>query len=142
MEFWEYNEHNIDGKGRLVLPSSFRSAFSDGGVLTFQGNHLAMRQPASWDQALRRMVGSGDYTSQELKFVKSHVTVFTPDAQNRVMIPARLRERAGLEREVAMIGMGDYIAIYPRDVWLALEAEIASGADGRSDLNERLAEAL
>ncbi len=138
MEFWEYNEHNIDGKGRLVLPASFRSAFEGGGVITFQGTHLAMMQPAEWDKTLRRMSSSGDYSDRELSFVKSFVTVFTPDAQNRVTIPARLREQVGLEREVALIGMGGHIAIYSRDVWHAIERDLAGGGD----LAERLAEAL
>ena len=138
MEFWEYNEHNIDGKGRLVLPSSFRSAFEHGGVLTLQGSFVAMMQPAEWDKALRRMTSSGQYSTRELNYIKSFVTVFTPDAQNRVTVPARLRERVGLEQKVALIGMGGYIAIYPRDVWLALEQDLSAGGD----LDERLADAL
>ena len=141
-EFWEYNEHTIDGKGRLVLPSSFRSAFEKGGVLTFQGDHLALLTPVGWDKALRRMTESGDYSTRELNYIKSFVTLFTPDAQSRVTIPARPRERVGLEREVAMIGMGSHIAIYPRDVWRSLEDEIGGGADGRPSLDDRLAEAL
>jgi MraZ protein len=138
VEFWEYNEHNIDGKGRLVLPSSFRSAFEKGGVLTLQGSFVAMMQPAEWDKALRKMTAGGDYSTRELNYIKSFVTVFTPDAQNRVTVPARLRQRAGLDREVAMIGMGGHIAIYPRDVWLALEDDLSAGGD----LDDRLADAL
>lgn len=142
MEFWDYNEHNIDGKGRLVLPSSFRSAFEDGGVLTFQGNYVALHEPSAWDQALRRMQNSGEYTKLELNYVKSLVTTFTPDAQNRVMIPIRLRERVGLDREVALIGMGNHIALYPRDVWREIEAELDRAVDGRPSLSDRLAEVL
>lgn len=141
-EFWDYNEHTMDGKGRLVLPSSFRSAFDKGGVLTFQGNHLALLTPTGWDKALRKMIDSGDYSTRELSFIKSFVTLFTPDAQSRVTVPARLRDRVGLEREVAMIGMGSHIAIYPRAEWLAIEEEIGGGDDGRSALDERLADAL
>ncbi len=138
MDFWEYNEHNIDDKGRLVLPSSFRSAFEQGGVLTLQGNFVAMMQPARWEQVLRNMAASGDYSNRELNYIKSFVTVFTPDGQNRVTIPARLRDRVDLGREVALIGMGTHIAIYPRDAWLAIESDMAGGGD----LDDRLSEAL
>jgi MraZ protein len=136
VEFWDYNEHNIDGKGRLVLPSSFRSAFTDGGVLTYQGTYVAIMTPAEWEKRLREMTASGVYSAKELNFVKSMVTVFQPDAQNRVTIPARLRDRVGLDREVAMIGMGRHIAVYPRQVWLALEDDLAG------DLSTRLSEAF
>jgi MraZ protein len=138
VDFWEYNEHNIDDKGRLVLPSSFRSAFEDGGVLTLQGSFVAMMQPTRWDQVLRKMTDSGQYSTRELNYIKSFVTVFTPDGQNRVTIPARLRERVGLGREVALIGMGHHIAIYPRDAWQAIESDMAAG----TDLDERLSDAL
>ena len=137
MEFWEYNEHNIDGKGRLVLPSSFRTAFEQGGVLTYQGTHVAIMEPAEWTKRLREMTNSGAYSKAELGFIKSMVTVFTPDSQNRVTIPTRLRERAGLDREVAMIGMGSHVAVYPRDAWQALEHDLVD-----SDLSTRLSEAL
>lgn len=138
MDFWEYNEHNIDDKGRLVLPSSFRSAFEGGGVLTLQGSFVAMMQPARWEQVLRKMTDSGQYSTRELNYIKSFVTVFTPDGQNRVTIPARLRERVGLEREVALIGMGQHIAIYPRESWQAIESDMATGGD----LDERLSDAM
>lgn len=138
MDFWEYNEHNIDDKGRLVLPSSFRSAFEGGGVVTLQGNFIAMMQPARWEQVLRKMTDSGQYSTRELSYIKSFVTVFTPDGQNRVTIPARLRERVGLTREVALIGMGQHIAIYPRESWQAIESDMAAGGD----LDERLSDAL
>ena len=138
VDFWEYNEHNIDGKGRLVLPSSFRESFEDGGVMTFMGSRVVIFEPAVWESRLRKMGASGNFTNREIDFVKSFVSVFTPDAQNRVTIPARLRERAGLEREVALIGMGDHIDVYDRAVWKSLEDEMAAA----TDLSDRLAEAL
>ena len=64
--------------------------------------------------------------------------MFSPDGQNRVTIPARLRERVGLGRELALIGMGHHIAIYPRDAWHAIESELAAGGD----LDDRLSDAL
>jgi MraZ protein len=142
VEFWEYNEHNVDGKGRLVLPSSFRDAFDRGGVLSFQGSFVAIHDPAGWDKARRRMEDSGDYTKKELYWLRSFVTNFTPDSQNRVMLPARLREAVGVEREVALVGQGSFIAVYPRDVWHRLEDELTAASDGRPSLSDRLSEAL
>lgn len=138
VDFWEYNEHNIDGKGRLVLPASFRAAFEGGGVLTFQGKYVGIFEHSRWDAHLRQLRDSGDFTTDEIRLVKSLVTEFTPDAQNRVTLPARLRARTGIEREVALIGMGDHVAVYARDEWKAFEAEVDTGGD----LADRLSEAL
>lgn len=142
MDFWEYNEHTIDGKGRLVLPSSFREAFTDGGVLTNQGDHVALHTPAGWDIAFRAMRESQDFTPRELAVVKSFVTRFHPDAQNRVTLPARLRQAVGLERDVALIGMGNHVALYPRDRWHQLEGEVLADHAQGAGLAERLAVAL
>lgn len=138
VDFWEYNEHNIDGKGRLVLPASFRPAFESGGLLTFHGHYLALFEYARWDAHLRSIRDSGSFTAQELRYLKSFVTEFTPDAQHRVTVPTRLRERAGIEHEVALIGMGDHVAIYVWDTWRAFEESLDAGGD----LADRLAEAL
>lgn len=129
VDFWEYNEHNIDGKGRLVLPSSFRPAFEGGGVLTFMGHYAGIFERSRWAARLRDMVDSGEFSTEEIHYVKSFVTEFTPDGQNRVTIPARLRARSGIEREVALIGMGNHIAVYPRDEWKAFEARLDAGGD-------------
>ena len=138
VDFWEYNEHNIDDKGRLVLPASFRSAFEGGGVLTFVGRSVGIFEHARWDAKLRQLRDSGDFSNDEIRLVKSLVTEFTPDSQNRVTLPARLRERAGIEREVALIGMGDHVAVYARDAWKAFEARLDAGGD----LADRLSEAI
>lgn len=138
VDFWEYNEHNIDDKGRLVLPASFRSAFEGGGVLAFVGKSVGIFEHPRWDARLRQLRDSGDFSNDEIRLVKSLVTEFTPDGQNRVTLPVRLRERAGIEREVALIGMGDHIAVYARDAWKAFEARLDEGGD----LADRLSEAI
>jgi MraZ protein len=142
VDFWEYNEHTIDGKGRLVLPSSFREAFAAGGVLTNQGDHVGLHTPSGWEQAFRSMRDSEDFTVRELAVVKSFVTRFQPDAQNRVTLPTRLRAAVGLERDVALIGMGNHVALYPRDRWQRLEGEVLADASDGPSLSERLAVAL
>lgn len=129
VDFWEYNEHNIDAKGRLVLPSTFRPAFEGGGVLTFQGRYVGIFERPRWVAHLRDMTDSGEFSAEEIHYVKSFVTEFTPDAQNRVTVPARLRARSGIDREVALIGMGDHIAVYPRDEWKAFEERLDAGGD-------------
>ncbi|MFV0315674.1 MAG: division/cell wall cluster transcriptional repressor MraZ [Microthrixaceae bacterium] len=134
--FWEYNEHNIDGKGRLVLPSTFRANLEGGGVLTWMGRRLAIYPPAVWEARLRKLSNDPAITPRQFSLLRSYVTAFTPDSQNRVTIPARLREQSGLDRSVALIGMGDHIDLYDLDAWKALEV-----AEATEELYDRLTEA-
>jgi MraZ protein len=138
VDFWEYNEHTIDGKGRLVLPASFREEFAGGGVLANHGDHVGLHTGSGWEQAYRSMESQG-FSPRELSVVKSFATRFLPDAQNRVTVPARLREVVGVDREVALIGMGKYVALYPRDRWRRIEADVLSAQHEGASLAERLA---
>ncbi len=142
MKFWEYNEHNLDAKGRLVLPASFRDEFREGGILAFGGTHAMIHTLAGWQEVATNVETSGDYSPRELAVIKSFATQFAPDAQNRVKVPERLRAAAGLDREVALIGMGHYVALYSLDRWQQLQSEIMGDSVGDEALMERLSESI
>ncbi|MCT1367777.1 MULTISPECIES: division/cell wall cluster transcriptional repressor MraZ [Kocuria] len=111
----------LDDKGRLILPAKFRDELSEGLVLTrgqerclyvfseseFGRVHEQMRQaPISSKQAR-------DYIRVFLSGASDEV----PDKQGRVTIPSSLREYAGLEKELAVIGAGTRAEIWDADAW-------------------------
>jgi MraZ protein len=53
------------------------------------------------------------------------------DAQGRLVVPRRLREKIGLGRDVAVVGVSDRLEIWAREAWeryvAALEGSYASG---------------
>ncbi len=58
------------------------------------------------------------------------------DAQGRIRLPDSLLERAGLDREVVLVGVKDHVRIYNRPYWQARMAQ--RSADGsRRMLNPR-----
>lgn len=140
VDFYDTFEHTIDGKGRLVLPSSYRGAFTDGGFLTLVGSYAALFTPEEWEKYRRRLEASGRFSRKELQYLFSFVTPFVPDAQNRISVSPRLRERVGLEREVTIVGSVTHAAIYPRDTWLALEADIEAEASEGAGLSDKFDE--
>jgi MraZ protein len=142
LRFWEYNEHNLDAKGRLVLPASFRDEFEFGGILAFGGTHAMIHTISGWQQVATSIETSGRYNPRELAVIKSFATQFKPDAQNRVKVPDRLRTAAGLDREVALIGMGHYVALYSLDRWQQIQGEVMADDGTDDDLMERLSESI
>lgn len=111
----------LDEKSRLILPAKFRDELSDGLVLTrgqercvyvfsmeeFQRVHNQMREaPLSSRQAR-------DY----IRVFLSGASDETPDKQGRITIPAPLREYAGLDRDVAVIGAGTRAEIWDQTAW-------------------------
>lgn len=128
MEFFDQFEHTIDDKGRLVLPAAYREAFVAGGFVTFLGDTAAIFTDAGWDMYRRKLELSKVFTRRELRYMYSLASPFRPDAQHRIVLNARLRAKAHLQREVTIVGSGTHAAIYPRAEWNRLE-ELAEGPD-------------
>ncbi|BCT75929.1 transcriptional regulator MraZ [Sinomonas cyclohexanicum] len=111
----------LDEKGRLILPAKYRDELADGLVLTrgqerciyvfsqkeFERVHEQMREaPISSRQ-------SRDY----LRVFLSGASDEVPDKQGRVTIPQILRKYAGLERDLAVIGVGTRAEIWDAQAW-------------------------
>ncbi|MEA5456878.1 division/cell wall cluster transcriptional repressor MraZ [Sinomonas sp. JGH33] len=111
----------LDEKGRLILPAKYRDELADGLVLTrgqerclyvfsqkeFERIHEQMREaPISSRQ-------SRDY----LRVFLSGASDEVPDKQGRVTIPLNLRKYAGLERDLAVIGVGTRAEIWDAQAW-------------------------
>jgi MraZ protein len=111
----------LDEKGRLILPAKYRDELAEGLVLTrgqerciyvfsqkeFERVHEQMREaPISSRQ-------SRDY----LRVFLSGASDEVPDKQGRVTIPQNLRKYAGLDRDLAVIGVGTRAEIWDAQAW-------------------------
>lgn len=52
-----------------------------------------------------------------------------PDRQGRIVLPAYLREFAGIETEVVVTGMYNYLEIWNADNWQAVRTEVEESDD-------------
>ena len=69
--------------------------------------------------------------------IKWNFSKFLVDKQGRVVVPPKLAARAGLEREVVVVGVYDHLEIWDRTAW----TEHLHAVEGRvDDVAERLAE--
>jgi MraZ protein len=141
MFFGEY-DHAIDEKSRLTLPARFRDAFA-GGVVISKGldANLDVYPRGSWSDVVESRLAGLDPFSRETRelqrFFFSGVVDAVPDKQGRVLLPPKLAERAGIDREVVVVGVYDHLEIWDRSAW----AEHLHAVEGRvDDVAERLAE--
>ena len=135
-------EHTIDDKNRLTLPAKFRSAFSDGIVVTRGVDGcLSAYAPDAWERVVQSRLASLDPLSKEgrrmQRFFYSGATEGELDKQGRVNVPAALIDHAGLGREVVVAGVNDHVEIWDREAWRRELAEVEGSAE---DVAERLAE--
>jgi MraZ protein len=124
--FVDHSRQKIDDKGRLILPASYRRAFADGGYVTYwAAGTLALLTPDEYQRRFRRIqrsLRSGDTAGQELLAPREALRVLTAlshtfqsDVQGRFVIKSELRERAGIDGEVEIVGAGYRIEVMPAD---------------------------
>lgn len=114
-------EHTLDGKGRVILPARFRSAFERGGFLTQHDDGcLAVWAPEEFERQLEVMqerAASGRADRNLARVWASNSTEVVLDAQGRMAIPAHLREFAGLRTDVLVNGAIDRVELWDPARW-------------------------
>ncbi|HEU5126796.1 MAG TPA: division/cell wall cluster transcriptional repressor MraZ [Glycomyces sp.] len=138
--------HNprLDDKGRVILPAKFREALAEGVVITKGQERCLYVFP---EDEFARLADALQSAPMSSKTARAYNRVFfasahdeTPDKQGRVTIPPRLREYAGLDRDLVVIGASNRVEIWNTGTWDAyLEASEAAFADiEEGDLPEGL----
>jgi len=115
--------YHIDEKGRLKMPADFAQELGPSFTITRATQDcLWAMPPAAWATIIERLKGSTmmDESLLELQrwFVGSAHTL-SLDGQGRFTIPQQLREFAGIQHELMMVGMIDRIEIWSRERWNA-----------------------
>ncbi len=113
---------NLDAKGRLAIPMRYRDAIreqSDGKlVLTysaFDSGALYLYPEKEWERVRNEVTGLSTFNpghrALQRKLVGS-ASALEPDGNGRIQIPQTLRQVAGLEKRVVLLGMGSRFEIW------------------------------
>ncbi len=136
-------QHSVDGKGRLVLPSKFRAGLADGCIVTKgQEGCLYVLPIAEW-QTMADEVSALPLTDKRGRkwsrvFFGSSEDL-SVDKQGRAMLPATLRQWAGLTDKVTVIGVHSRVELWDPETWATVLAE---GEDEFVNTEERIGETI
>ncbi len=113
--------HNIDDKGRLILPAKFRESLGDDFIIT-RGleNCLFVYPKAKWNEIMGRfdtLPFTKKNTRNFMRFFLSGATAAVFDKQGRINITSPLIEYADLQKECVVIGVGDRLEIWSSNNW-------------------------
>jgi MraZ protein len=130
-------QHSLDAKGRIILPSKFRGLLAGGCVITRGIDRCVAIYPREeWEKASARLQESSRSNPKVRNFLRiwySSAVEGEPDKQGRVNVPEHLREYAGLQRDVSVNGVGEFVEIWSREQW---QGRLAEGLPDYSDLRE------
>jgi MraZ protein len=119
-------EHALDGKGRVVLPVAFRHQLADRGYVSQYQGCLGLWTEEGFKAMANRLmekVREGKAPQNVVRAFAADAAEVRPDSQGRIFLPQRLREFAGLEREVVIVGAVERIEIWEAGRWRDLRNE-------------------
>ena len=133
MAFHGTFDHSLDAKHRLTVPSKLRAAFSEGAFLVEGADPCLSLYPASTYSALvdAALAGMNPLSAQarELnRYFRSNAHAVELDSAGRVMLGAKLAERAGIDRDVVVIGAGDCLELWDPSTWADYDQDLTARA--------------
>ena len=117
----EYN-HTIDTKGRLIVPSKFREQLGNEFVVT-KGldGCLFVYSNDEWqriEESLREKPLTSKDARKFLRFFFAGACNCEVDKQGRILLPANLREYAGIEIDVVSVVVFSRVEIWSKDRYM------------------------
>ena len=131
--------HNIDKKGRIIIPAKFREELGEHVIIT-RGldGCLAVYTKEQWETIYEQLMKLPSTKKDARMFVRmmtSKAAECEIDAQGRVLIPSPLVKLAELVKECMVIGAANHVEIWSRERWEPVDEE-------ENDAFEDIAESL
>lgn len=120
------NAVNLDSKGRMAVPSRFRPHVendAEGKVVVtidIDENCLLLYPLPQWVEIECRIQALPTFnpaTRRIQRLLIGHATELEVDASGRILLPALLREYAGLQKRVMVVGQGQKLELWSEGSW-------------------------
>jgi MraZ protein len=118
--------HNLDNKGRLMVPARFRADLEAGVYATqgFEGNMMVW--PLGLFEKVSQRVSQTSITDPASRLLRrliySRGDQLEMDKAGRILLPDFLLQAAAVEHAVVVVGAGDYIELWSPERWQAQDA--------------------
>ena len=123
-------EHNVDVKGRVIMPAKLREDIGDKFIITkgLDGCLFAYSQSewANFEEKLKSLPLAQKNARNFVRFFLSGAVECEIDKQGRFLIPSNLREHASLDKEIVIIGVGTRLEIWNKETWEKCDENISA----------------
>ena len=123
-------EHSVDVKGRLIMPSKLRDEIGykfivtkglDGCLFVFP-----LKEWEIFQEKLRALPVSDKNARNFTRFFFAGAIECEIDKQGRFLVSSNLREFAGLDKDVIIIGMNSRLEIWSKEKWQQCDENISA----------------
>lgn len=119
--------HNIDKKGRMIIPAKFREELDNRVIITrgLDGclNAYTTKQWEIIYEQLLKLPTTKKDARMFVRMMTSKAAECEIDNQGRILIPASLTTVAQLQKECMIIGAANHFEIWAKERWESVDEE-------------------
>ena len=114
-------QHNVDAKGRMIMPAKFREGLGDHFIVTKGLDKCLFVFPmAEWqvfENKVKDLPISDPSVRKFVRFFFGGAFEAEADNQGRVVLPPNLREYANIQKEIITVGAAGRVEIWSKEYW-------------------------
>ena len=131
--------HNLDEKGRIIIPTKIREQLTPTVVVTIGFDKcIALYSMEGWEKfqnSLLTLPANSQDARKHVRLIVGSASTLEFDKQGRINLPSNLIAHAGASKECVVVGVLDHVEIWSKEMWQAYE-------DSAKDEMEGIAEKL
>ena len=129
MAFRGNYEHTLDAKNRLTIPARLRDQLGGEYVITKSlEDCAALWTPEGFDEYSEKFLAGLHPLSEDARTMNLFFSANSFDGEldkaGRAMVPAKLAEHAGINKEVVIVGAYDHVQLWSPDKWADRSADV------------------
>lgn len=111
-------QHSLDSKGRLSIPARLRDELGDVFYVTLSMEKcLSAYSAESWQRFIDKIEAMPYVKQQKMRPLFSQAAKCELDGQGRILIPQKMRDFAGLSKNVTVVGCNNHAEFWDSDRW-------------------------
>ena len=114
-------QHNLDDKGRLMIPARFRELLTPGAFITQSFDPCLMVMTEVYFKQVYERINIMNLTDPNARLLRrlilSSAYSIEADKVGRILIPQNLRQAIALESEAIVAGQGEYFEVWTPAAW-------------------------
>lgn len=135
--------HNLDAKGRIIIPAKFRDELNGTFILT-RGldGCLTIYSTEKWDkifEEINKLPETKKATRQYIRMLTANACECTLDNQGRILIPANLSGSVNITKECVVVGANSHVEIWDKATW---NAYMDDASENFEDIAESLSDLI
>ena len=115
--------NKIDAKGRLAIPAKYREELGETFYVTIGlDGCLSVYSDAKWADLTAKFDALPLAKARTMRALFANAAKCEPDAQGRILIPAKLRSYAALDKDVVINGASRCVELWNPERWAPIES--------------------